>query len=94
MLWVLNWLVFDVRLKVIFPINILFIAGIFNLLFLVSVKSRFFNPVVPGDQLQITVTPLKMLSNMGIFKAEAMVGDKKIAEGEIAFGTQEAKKGL
>ena len=62
-----------------------------NLLYLVSVKSRFFNPVFPGDQLKIEVIPMKMLSKMGIFKAATKAGDKKIAEAEIAFGTQDSK---
>jgi len=62
-----------------------------DLLYLVSVKSRFFNPVFPGDQLKIEVTPMKMLSKMGIFNAEIKVGDKKIAEAQIAFGSQDAK---
>ncbi len=62
-----------------------------NLLYLVSVKSRFFNPVTPGDQLRIEVTPMKMMSKMGIFNAEIKVGEKKIAEAEIAFGSQDAK---
>jgi len=62
-----------------------------NLLYLVSAKTRFFNPAGPGDQLVITVTPLKMLTKMGLFKGEIKVGDKKIAEAEIAFGSQDAK---
>lgn len=62
-----------------------------NLLYLVSVKSRFFDPVFPGDQLRIEVTPMKMLSKMGIFNAAIKVGEKKIAEAEIAFGSQDAK---
>ena len=62
-----------------------------NVLFLVSVKSRFHSPVFPGDQLKIEVTPLKMLSKIGIFKSEVFVGEKKVAEAEIAFGTQDAK---
>jgi 3-hydroxyacyl-[acyl-carrier-protein] dehydratase len=62
-----------------------------NVLFLVSVKTRFFNPVIPGDQLMIEVVPIKMMSKMGIFNAKIHVGDKKIAESEIAFGTQDAK---
>ena len=62
-----------------------------NLLYLASVKSRFFNPVFPGDQLNIKVVPVKMMSKMGIFKAEIKVGEKKIAEAEIAFGSQDAK---
>lgn len=62
-----------------------------KVLFLVSAKTRFFEPVVPGDQLRIEVTPLKMLSKMGIFNAITFVGEKKVVESEIAFGTQEAK---
>lgn len=61
-----------------------------SVLFLVSVKSRFFKPVVPGDQLRIEVEPLKMLSKMGIFKAIGSVAGQKVAEAEIAFGTQDA----
>ncbi len=60
------------------------------ILFLVSVKSRFFKPVLPGDQLRLEVEPLKMLSKMGIFKARGFVADQKVAEAEIAFGTQDA----
>jgi 3-hydroxyacyl-[acyl-carrier-protein] dehydratase len=60
-------------------------------LFLVSVKARFFKPVCPGDQLRIEATPVKFLSKMGIFKAVATVGSDKVAEAEIAFGTQDAK---
>jgi 3-hydroxyacyl-[acyl-carrier-protein] dehydratase len=62
-----------------------------KILFLVSVKSRFFSPVIPGDQLKIEVSPLKMMSKMGLFKAEIKVDDKKVVEAEIAFGTQDAK---
>jgi len=62
-----------------------------HILFLVSVKTRFFNPVFPGDQLKIEVTPMKMMSKMGIFNAKIHAGEKKIAESEIAFGTQDAK---
>ncbi len=62
-----------------------------SVLFLVSVKSRFYKPVFPGDQLKIEVTPLKMLSKMGIFKAQVFVEKDKVAEAEIAFGSQDAK---
>ena len=65
-----------------------------NLLYLVSVKSRFFNPVYPGDQLRIEVTPIKLMSKMGLEKAKIFVGEKKVAECELAFGTQDAKSGL
>ncbi len=62
-----------------------------NLLYLVSAKARFFNPAFPGDQLKIEVNPLKMFSKMGLFNAVISSGDKKIAEAEIAFGSQDAK---
>ncbi|MCG7853181.1 MAG: hypothetical protein MIO92_11735, partial [Methanosarcinaceae archaeon] len=62
-----------------------------TLLFLVSVKSRFFAPVMPGDQLRIEVTPQKMMSKIGIFGAEVTVEEKKVASAEIAFGSQDAK---
>jgi len=62
-----------------------------TLLFLVSVKSRFFAPVVPGDQLRIEVFAVKLMSKMGLEKAVLWVGDKKVAECELAFGSQDAK---
>lgn len=62
-----------------------------KVLFLVSVKSRFYHSVIPGDQLRITVEPVKMMSKMGIFKAVTTIEDKKVAEAEIAFGSQDAK---
>lgn len=62
-----------------------------SFLFLISVKSRFYNPIFPGDQLRIEVTPLKMMSKLGLFKAEVFVDKKMAAEAEIAFGTQDAK---
>ena len=62
-----------------------------KVLFLVSVKCRFSKPVIPGDQMVITVEPIKMMSKMGIFKAVVMIEDHKVAEAEIAFGSQDAK---
>ena len=62
-----------------------------KVLFLVSVKSRFLKPVIPGDQMMITVEPIKMMSRMGIFNAIITIEDRKIAEAEIAFGSQDAK---
>lgn len=57
--------------------------------YLGSVKVRFFHPVVPGDQLKIIIEPLKMLSNAGIVKAQALVLDKEVAGGEISFIAKE-----
>jgi 3-hydroxyacyl-[acyl-carrier-protein] dehydratase len=62
-----------------------------TILFLVSVKSRFSHPVIPGDQLKISAVPRKMLSKMGIFEAQIHVGEEKVAEAEIAFGSQDVK---
>lgn len=57
--------------------------------YLGSVKVRFLNPVIPGDQLKITIEPLKMLSSAGIVKAQATVSDKEVAVGEISFMAKE-----
>jgi len=59
------------------------------LYYLGSVKVRFLHPVIPGDQLKITIEPLKMLSSAGIVKAQATVSDKEVAVGEISFMAKE-----
>ena len=56
--------------------------------YLGSVRVRFLHPVIPGDQLEITVEPIKVLANIGIVKARAKVGDKPVAEGEISFAAK------
>lgn len=53
-----------------------------------SVKVRFLSPVVPGDQLLITVEPVKMLSNAGIMKVKAQVAGRDILEGELSFAAK------
>jgi 3-hydroxyacyl-[acyl-carrier-protein] dehydratase len=63
-----------------------------KLLFLVSVKARFYAPVIPGDQLRIKIFNIKLLSKMSLFKGELFVGEKKVAEAEIACGSEDAKK--
>lgn len=50
-----------------------------------SVKARFLHPVVPGDQLRITVVNVKSLPNVAYVSAEAFVEDKKISEAELTF---------
>ena len=57
--------------------------------YLGSVKMRFLNPVLPGDQLRITVAPVKMLSSVAIVEAHAEVGDKEVAKGEISLSAKE-----
>ena len=44
-----------------------------------SVKARFFHPVVPGDQLKITVINVKTLPSGAYISAEASVEDKKVS---------------
>jgi len=56
--------------------------------YLGSVKVRFLHPVIPGDQLVITVESLKALSNAAIVKAQVKVLDKEVASGEIGFAAK------
>lgn len=60
-----------------------------NLIYLGSVKAKFFQSIKPGEQLKIEVKPVKLLSKMGIVSGEAFVGDTKVAEVEISFGVKE-----
>jgi 3-hydroxyacyl-[acyl-carrier-protein] dehydratase len=57
--------------------------------YLGSVKVRFLNPVFPGDQLKITVEPVKVVSNAGIVNAVAEVAAKEVARGELSFSIKE-----
>jgi 3-hydroxyacyl-[acyl-carrier-protein] dehydratase len=52
-------------------------------------KARFFAPVKPGDQLKIEVSPIKLLSNIGIIQGKAFVGDNKVAQAELSFSVKE-----
>jgi len=54
-------------------------------------KNRFFQPVRPGDQLNITVTPIKIIANIGMIKAEAFVKDKLVAQAELSFSMKEVE---
>ncbi len=53
--------------------------------YLGSTKVRFLKPVTPGDQLVITIEPLKVVAYAAIVKAQAKVKDTVVAEGEISF---------
>ncbi len=53
-----------------------------------SVKARFLNPAVPGDQLVIKVVNVKALPTGAYVSGEAMVGDRKIAEAELVFSVK------
>lgn len=54
-----------------------------------SVKARFLNPVVPGDQIRITVVNVKSLPNGAYISAEAFVDDKKISEADLVFSAKD-----
>ena len=56
---------------------------------LAKIDARFHHPVVPGDQLRIEVSSVKLLPKTGIIRAEVRVGDKLVAEAEIGLGIKE-----
>ena len=57
--------------------------------YLARVEAKFTTPVVPGDQLRLEITTVKMLAKAGFLKAQAFVKDKMVAEAEIGFGVKE-----
>ena len=57
--------------------------------YLAKVTAKFHSPVVPGDQLKIDVTTIKLLKGAGFLRTQAFVGDKLAAEAEIGFGVRE-----
>lgn len=57
--------------------------------YLAKVSTKFFKPVIPGDQLKIEVTTIKLMSKVGFLKTKAFVRDELVAEAEIGFGIKE-----
>ena len=57
--------------------------------YLAKVTSKFIAPVVPGDQLRIEVTTIKLMAKAGFLKTQAFVRDKLVAEADIGFGIKE-----
>ncbi len=57
--------------------------------YLAKTTAKFKAPVVPGDQLKIEVTTIKLLPKAGFLKTKAFVKDKLVAEAEIGFGIKE-----
>ena len=53
-----------------------------------SVKARFLQPVVPGDQMKIRVENVKTLPSGAFVSGEAFVDDKKVAEAELVFSVK------
>lgn len=57
--------------------------------YLAKVESKFVKPVVPGDQLKIEVTSIKLMSKAGFLRTKAFVDDQIVAQAEIGFGIKE-----
>ncbi|MDM5228715.1 3-hydroxyacyl-ACP dehydratase FabZ [Cytobacillus sp. NJ13] len=53
-----------------------------------SVKSRFLETVIPGDQIEFTCEVIKMFESAGIVKAIAMVEGKLVSKAELTFAVQ------
>jgi len=54
-------------------------------------KARFRRQVIPGDQLRIEVTVLRLRSNVGKSNAVVYVGDEVAAEAELMFMVEKSK---
>ncbi|MCX8109977.1 MAG: 3-hydroxyacyl-ACP dehydratase FabZ [Syntrophorhabdaceae bacterium] len=46
-------------------------------------NARFRRPVVPGDQLRLSVEVVRHKKELWVFEGEAYVGDEKVAEAKI-----------
>jgi 3-hydroxyacyl-[acyl-carrier-protein] dehydratase len=58
--------------------------------YLASVRARFLKSVFPGDQLKITVTPVKAISAAAIVNASAEVDHKEVAKAELVFSVKKS----
>lgn len=56
-----------------------------------SVKARFFQAVVPGDQLKITVKNVKSLPTGAYVSGEVTVDGKKVSEAELVFSVKDGE---
>src|SRR3990170_5354280 len=54
-----------------------------------SVKARFFQAVIPGDQLKITVKNVKSLPTGAYVSCEVTVDGKKVSEAELVFSVKD-----
>lgn len=61
-----------------------------KLAYLVAINSaRFRKIVVPGDQLHLEITILKIKSKVGVVKGVAKVGGEEVCDAEIMFSLAE-----
>lgn len=55
-----------------------------QLYYLVKIdKARFSRVVVPGDQLIFEVEQKRLMRNMGVYEARALIGEKTVASAEL-----------
>jgi 3-hydroxyacyl-[acyl-carrier-protein] dehydratase len=54
-----------------------------------SIKMRFLEPVWPGEQIRIEVTPVKIMSKSGILNATVTVEDRTVSRGEFALAAKD-----
>ncbi|MCR4337524.1 MAG: 3-hydroxyacyl-ACP dehydratase FabZ [Candidatus Omnitrophica bacterium] len=57
--------------------------------YLAKTAAKFYKPVVPGDQLKIEVTPIKLMKKVGFLKMKVFVHQDLVAEAEIGFSVKE-----
>ncbi len=57
--------------------------------YLAKVEAKFIKPVVPGDQLRLEVTTIKLMAKAGFLNVKAYVKDTLVTEAEIGFGIKE-----
>ena len=56
-------------------------------------NARFRRPVTPGDQLKLVLEVIKHRREIWVFKGEAFVDDKLVAEAQIMATLQEGREG-
>ena len=54
-------------------------------------KARFRGQVVPGDQLQLTVTLKRHMRGIWMYEGKALVNDTVVAEAELMCSAQDIK---
>ncbi len=54
-----------------------------------ALKIRFLEPVWPGDQLRIEVSPIKVTTRAAILNAEVSVNGKMVSKGEFTLAAKE-----
>ena len=50
-----------------------------------SFKIRFLSPIWPGDQMRITVVPVRLMQGSGILAAEVTVDSRVVVKGEFGL---------